>query len=252
MAAAQTREASVAAPRTGRDAGEMISELQAQMSVLVDGLHAAADVRTPWDREDPGAQPHQAPRETGDRLTHSQAVLELGMQSCWLVGRHARGGQVLDHSRHSACGMIKVIGTFSALGDMVQHASTVPSLRCLVSVGFEVGAVWSAALVAAAGRRRERSVLRRGRPRRRHDGRRAHAGPRARHYAGKHADRLRNVCAIDAEHITEVAITVTPLWIFTHHCNGCILHQSGEYCCTCDRHDALVLDRYLSWYRSLR
>jgi len=71
MAAAQTREASVAAPRTGRDAGEMISELQAQMSVLVDGLHAAADVRTPWESEAPGAQPQQAPRGTGERVVHT-------------------------------------------------------------------------------------------------------------------------------------------------------------------------------------
>ena len=45
-----------ALPRGGareRDASEMISELQAQMSALVDGLNAAASVQTPWERHGP-------------------------------------------------------------------------------------------------------------------------------------------------------------------------------------------------------
>ena len=96
MAAAQTREASVAAPRTGRDAGEMISELQAQMSVLVDGLHAAADVRTPWEREGPSAQPYQAPRETGERATHpKQPQAKLGMRLRCLMRQTLEGWSVL-------------------------------------------------------------------------------------------------------------------------------------------------------------
>jgi hypothetical protein len=34
----------------------MISELQAQMSALVDGLNAAASAQTPWGREEPAQQ----------------------------------------------------------------------------------------------------------------------------------------------------------------------------------------------------
>ena len=47
-----------ALPRDARErnASEMISELQAQMSALVDGLNAAASVQAPWGREEPAQQ----------------------------------------------------------------------------------------------------------------------------------------------------------------------------------------------------